>query len=60
MTDAGTLREDRPLDALEHASAPDLLAKFDPLATRSSKTDRGPRATRKHGVTAVREAVQAH
>lgn len=31
MTDAGTLPEDRPVDALVEPSAPDLLAKFDPL-----------------------------
>ena len=44
MTDAGTLREDQPLDALEHPSAPDLLAKFDPLiAERQALLDTGVR-----------------
>jgi 8-amino-7-oxononanoate synthase len=44
MTDAGTLPEDRPLDALEHPSRPDLLAKFDPLiAERQALLDTGVR-----------------
>ncbi|WP_419809787.1 serine palmitoyltransferase [Sphingomonas sp.] len=44
MTDAGTLREDAPLDALKHPSAPDLLAKFDPLiAERQALLDTGVR-----------------
>jgi 8-amino-7-oxononanoate synthase len=44
MTDAGTLPEDKPLDALTHPSAPDLLAKFDALiAERQALLDTGVR-----------------
>ena len=44
MTDAGTLPEDKPVDALVRPSAPDLLDKFDALiAERQALLDTGVR-----------------